>query len=237
MSWPVLACECRHVPAFARLHQPPAACCDPHPGPPCRPPAGFPEGSEWISDAARAVGDLRQQRGDLHAGGWGCCRVELCGFRPGAAGELHPHPQHPPLINRKIRTLHGPACSAHQALRRLAHLQLPRAPLQMLPCLRPPADAPLPLLPLQMLTQPLSECAQGHVCCKAKLGDALLFFNVGPDGTHDKHAMHTGGPPVLPCLPGTGCPAASRWGRGATVGAAAGPWAACAGHAAPPSRP
>jgi prolyl 4-hydroxylase len=38
----------------------------------------------------------------------------------------------------------------------------------------------------------MSECAQGHVAFKPRLGDALLFYSIKADGTHDPASMHTG---------------------------------------------
>eukprot|EP00195_Chlamydomonas_chlamydogama_P013578 CAMPEP_0202891606 /NCGR_PEP_ID=MMETSP1392-20130828/1619_1 /ASSEMBLY_ACC=CAM_ASM_000868 /TAXON_ID=225041 /ORGANISM="Chlamydomonas chlamydogama, Strain SAG 11-48b" /LENGTH=352 /DNA_ID=CAMNT_0049575405 /DNA_START=201 /DNA_END=1259 /DNA_ORIENTATION=+ len=43
---------------------------------------------------------------------------------------------------------------------------------------------------------PFSECAKDHVAFKPVKGDALLFFSIKPDGTHDPHSMHTGCPVV-----------------------------------------
>jgi prolyl 4-hydroxylase len=40
----------------------------------------------------------------------------------------------------------------------------------------------------------VSDCAKGHVAAKARRGDALLFYSLNPDGTHDHAAMHTGCP-------------------------------------------
>uniref|UniRef100_A0A7R9VYF6 Fe2OG dioxygenase domain-containing protein n=1 Tax=Chlamydomonas euryale TaxID=1486919 RepID=A0A7R9VYF6_9CHLO len=42
---------------------------------------------------------------------------------------------------------------------------------------------------------PFSDCAEGHVAFKPKVGDALLFWSINPDGvTEDPHASHTGCP-------------------------------------------
>mmetsp|Transcript_20334 Transcript_20334/g.34912 ORF Transcript_20334/g.34912 Transcript_20334/m.34912 type:complete len:335 (-) Transcript_20334:187-1191(-) len=43
---------------------------------------------------------------------------------------------------------------------------------------------------------PLSTCAEGHVAAKPKMGDALLFYSIKPDGTHDPNCLHTGCPVV-----------------------------------------
>ncbi|EFJ47859.1 hypothetical protein VOLCADRAFT_60971, partial [Volvox carteri f. nagariensis] len=43
---------------------------------------------------------------------------------------------------------------------------------------------------------PFSECAQGHVAFRPKKGDALMFWSIKPDGTHDPLSMHTGCPVV-----------------------------------------
>lgn len=44
--------------------------------------------------------------------------------------------------------------------------------------------------------EPFSGCAAGQVAAKPKRGDALLFFSLNPDGSHDMAAMHTGCPVV-----------------------------------------
>uniref|UniRef100_A0A7S0WXR7 Fe2OG dioxygenase domain-containing protein n=1 Tax=Chlamydomonas leiostraca TaxID=1034604 RepID=A0A7S0WXR7_9CHLO len=41
-----------------------------------------------------------------------------------------------------------------------------------------------------------SECAHGSVAFKPKLGDALLFFSIKEDGTHEPASLHTGCPVV-----------------------------------------
>lgn len=41
---------------------------------------------------------------------------------------------------------------------------------------------------------PFSECAAGHVAFRPKAGDALLFYSIKPDGTHDPASLHTGCP-------------------------------------------
>ncbi|GFR42774.1 hypothetical protein Agub_g3735 [Astrephomene gubernaculifera] len=43
---------------------------------------------------------------------------------------------------------------------------------------------------------PFSECARGHVAFRPKKGDALMFWSIKPDGTHDPLSMHTGCPVV-----------------------------------------
>ena len=43
---------------------------------------------------------------------------------------------------------------------------------------------------------PFTECAKGHVAFKPKAGDALLFFSLNPDGTHQPASMHTGCPVI-----------------------------------------
>ncbi|PNW83828.1 hypothetical protein CHLRE_04g217931v5 [Chlamydomonas reinhardtii] len=43
---------------------------------------------------------------------------------------------------------------------------------------------------------PFSECAQGHVAFRPKKGDALMFWSIKPDGTHDPLSLHTGCPVV-----------------------------------------
>ncbi|KXZ47226.1 hypothetical protein GPECTOR_37g232 [Gonium pectorale] len=43
---------------------------------------------------------------------------------------------------------------------------------------------------------PFSECARGHVAFRPKKGDALLFWSLKPDGTHDPMSLHTGCPVV-----------------------------------------
>ncbi|KAG2487326.1 hypothetical protein HYH03_014043 [Edaphochlamys debaryana] len=44
---------------------------------------------------------------------------------------------------------------------------------------------------------PFSKCAQGKVAFRPKKGDALMFWSIKPDGTHDPLSLHTGA---------TGCP-------------------------------
>lgn len=43
---------------------------------------------------------------------------------------------------------------------------------------------------------PFSDCAAGHVAFRPKAGDALLFYSIKPDGTHDPASLHTGCPVV-----------------------------------------
>ncbi|GAX75294.1 hypothetical protein CEUSTIGMA_g2739.t1 [Chlamydomonas eustigma] len=43
---------------------------------------------------------------------------------------------------------------------------------------------------------PFSDCANGHVAFKPKMGDAMLFYSINADGTHDPHSMHTGCPVI-----------------------------------------
>ena len=43
---------------------------------------------------------------------------------------------------------------------------------------------------------PFSECASGHVAFKPKMGDAMLFYSIKPDGTHDPMSRHTGCPVI-----------------------------------------
>jgi len=43
---------------------------------------------------------------------------------------------------------------------------------------------------------PFSTCAEGHVAARPKKGDALLFFSLKPDGSHERASMHTGCPVV-----------------------------------------
>ncbi|GIL84045.1 hypothetical protein Vretimale_11080 [Volvox reticuliferus] len=43
---------------------------------------------------------------------------------------------------------------------------------------------------------PFSECAKGKVAFRPKKGDALMFWSIKPDGTHDPLSLHTGCPVV-----------------------------------------
>lgn len=51
-----------------------------------------------------------------------------------------------------------------------------------------------PSLPARL--GPFSPCAQGNVAARPRKGDALLFYSLRPDGTHDPASLHTGCPVV-----------------------------------------
>ena len=58
------------------------------------------------------------------------------------------------------------------------------------------SDTPLPPPTHPQAMGPFSECASGHVAFKPKMGDAMLFYSIKPDGTHDPMSRHTGCPVI-----------------------------------------